>query len=249
MNSVKSLNIDNFGKPFNIDYALNRIKTMNETEIQNILAEQLFNYKIYTVLPNIYFGSSNHECDLIVVSKNGIVSEIEIKRSISDLKNDKNKRHHRFTETKIHYKYFCIPEFLYEKALEHIPSEYGIITINARRDDLIECWGSNPVYLTNRIGLPSGSIYAKIVRKPKPNKNCKNKISHDSIVTLLHLAMYRVWMPRCNITEYQQTQSHKDYLVELHKSYERYYKFRDKARDTNTREYKYVYEIFHRKEK
>lgn len=73
-----------------------------------------------------------HECDMLVLSKLGYLTEIEIKRSWSDFLKDFNKTHSRESMGIIKYFYCCIPESLLKKAydkLEEINRDYsGIIT-------------------------------------------------------------------------------------------------------------------------
>jgi hypothetical protein len=81
------------------------------------------------IIPNVSWGFCIHECDLLCVSKNGYLTEIEIKISLSDLKKDLEKRHgHR--DDRIKYFYFAIPSKL-AKHIEYIPARAGIFVINS----------------------------------------------------------------------------------------------------------------------
>ena len=72
-----------------------------------------------------------HECDMLVLSKSGYLTEIEIKRSWSDFLAD-FKKDHLHEGKLIKYFYYCIPECLLEKAylkLEELKVSYtGIVT-------------------------------------------------------------------------------------------------------------------------
>lgn len=101
----------------------------------------------------------NHECDCLVMTKSGYLSEIEIKRSYSDFLSDFKKKH-KHDDERIKNFYYCVHENFYEKVLNKlielnlVPS--GIYTYN---DDC---------YLSCKIG--HSKIYNQIVEnngKPK----------------------------------------------------------------------------------
>ena len=53
----------------------------------------LFEYRRCVIVPNISWGFKIHECDMLVIRQTNYAVEIEIKRSISDLKADFKKKH------------------------------------------------------------------------------------------------------------------------------------------------------------
>lgn len=61
-----------------------------------------------------------HECDMLVCSKSGYLTEIEIKRSWSDFLADFKKKHHHESEGLIKYFYYCVPDSLYEKVRDYL---------------------------------------------------------------------------------------------------------------------------------
>nr|DAW63151.1 MAG TPA: DNA repair protein MmcB-like protein [Caudoviricetes sp.] len=73
-----------------------------------------------------------HECDMLVLSKSGYLTEIEIKRSWSDFLEDFNKKHSHESMGLIKYFYYCIPESLLKKAYDKLEEKNrnysGIIT-------------------------------------------------------------------------------------------------------------------------
>jgi hypothetical protein len=97
-----------------------------------IALSRKFDYRQNLIVPNVSWGLWLHECDLLIMSKSGYLTEIEIKVSTSDLKKDAQKRHGHHNE-KIKKLYFAIPE----KLLKHesfIPERAGIIIYNSERD-------------------------------------------------------------------------------------------------------------------
>lgn len=107
-------------------------------EIEVALAKhQAFNYLKNIVAYNVT-GISEilplfHECDMLVLSKSGYLTEIEIKRSYQDFLNDFKKKHNHPTNGLIKYFYFCVPKSIKDKVYDFLyeKKEYrysGIIT-------------------------------------------------------------------------------------------------------------------------
>lgn len=75
-----------------------------------------------------------HECDMLVLSKSGYLTEIEIKRSFSDFIADFKKKHHHESAGIIKYFYYCVPEKIYDKVCNELlnrdVSYSGIITFD-----------------------------------------------------------------------------------------------------------------------
>jgi len=76
--------------------------------------------------PMIWKNIVNHECDMLIVTKNRYLTEVEIKISLSDLKAD-FKKEHQHKDENIKNFYYAFPEEMKEKALELIPEECGIL--------------------------------------------------------------------------------------------------------------------------
>jgi hypothetical protein len=87
----------------------------------------------------IYIADEVEYSDFLIINKNNIITEIEIKISISDLKADFKKEIHKIIKVdknidwvKSNYFYFCVPEEISEKALNIISDEdnrYGLYII------------------------------------------------------------------------------------------------------------------------
>lgn len=88
-------------------------------------AARYFGIRQNLIVPNVQWGLWIHECDLLIMSQSGYLTEVEIKISASDLKKDLLKEHgHR--DDRIKKLYFAIPE----KLLKHenkIPARAGIL--------------------------------------------------------------------------------------------------------------------------
>jgi len=97
-------------------------------EMEYIIANH-FGIRTNLIVPNVSWGLGIHECDLLICTKSGYCTEIEIKISAADLKKDKEKQHGHNSD-KIKYLYFAIPDYLNtEEIISHIPERAGILTI------------------------------------------------------------------------------------------------------------------------
>lgn len=93
--------------------------SLSVQQIQLALYRHLFDGRSETVVPNVSWGLLEYEADLLGISQSGQVTEVEIKRSLQDLKADFRK-HHRHDDSCVTYFYYCVPECLEEQAKEAI---------------------------------------------------------------------------------------------------------------------------------
>ncbi len=89
-----------------------------------------FDYRRNLIVPNVSWGLGLHECDVLIMSNHGFLTEIEIKVSLQDLKKDL-KKSHGHNHKKIKYLYFAIPSKL-AKHIEYIPQKAGILVVNSK---------------------------------------------------------------------------------------------------------------------
>lgn len=64
-------------------------------------------------------GLVQHECDVLIMARNGYLTEVEIKRSYTDFLNEFKKSHNHLDDTvqKIHKFYYCVPKSIVEKVI------------------------------------------------------------------------------------------------------------------------------------
>lgn len=154
---------------------------MKTIEIE-LAVVRLFGKREHVIVPNISWGFDGiHECDLFIVSKSGYATEVEIKTSISDLKNDAKKQHGHISD-KIRELYFAIPESLHEKALPHIPEHAGVILVSSVQ----------------------GALSAKIVRSAKVN--FAKKLTIEQQFQIARLGTMRIWNLKSKLLTYQNNQ-------------------------------------------
>lgn len=90
-------------------------------------------------IPNVVlFDKGRTEVDLLIITQNNTLIEVEIKVSIQDFKKDfqKKKFHNHEDISRI---YFAFPLTLFEKykdfILDKLPKEFGIITVKGINQD------------------------------------------------------------------------------------------------------------------
>lgn len=114
----------------------NTERSLDEIEVA-LAKHSTFNYLKNVVVYNVHgWGSElyiGHECDMLVLSKAGYLTEIEIKRSWTDFVAD-FKKDHSHDANLIKYFYYCVPESLLDRVydkLEELNVEYsGVITFD-----------------------------------------------------------------------------------------------------------------------
>ena len=160
---------------------------MKTVEMEIHLAKH-FNIRTHLIVPNVSWGLSIHECDLLILSKAGYATEIEIKISKADLKKDKFKSHGHLSK-KIKNFYYAVPEKIaIEYVEEHVPERAGIIVVNAKgrckivrkcivNKDAIK-FSEKDRYKMARLGaLRIWNLKKNVVKKDKLIKELKDKAS------------------------------------------------------------------------
>lgn len=125
-----------------------------------------------TVVHGVRWGAMPHECDVLILSKAGYATEVEIKVSKQDILAEKKKKHNH-ESNKVKYFYFAVPERLVEFALENIPERAGLLSVRNMKN-------------------------VRVVRKPKKNKKCR-KWTKQEICGLRRLGTMRIMNLKYNI--------------------------------------------------
>jgi hypothetical protein len=124
-----------------------------------------FNPRQNLIVPNVSWGMFNHECDVVVLTKAGYATEIEIKVTKRDLIKD-GQKWHGHNDEKLKFLYFAIPDYL-ESCVDYIPERAGIFFV-------------------------SQSLRCREVRKPVQRKN-PYKFSDHERYKLARLGALRIW--------------------------------------------------------
>lgn len=146
-------------------------------DIEVVIAKR-FGYRTNVIVPNVSWGFGlNHECDMLILSNAGYLTEIEIKVSKSDLKADLLKSH-KHQSRQIKSLYFAYPESMSD-CDEFVPKEAGIFHIYENT------WMSGGVM--QNFGLASRLI------RPCVNRKRTEKISDSKKMELMRLGCMRIW--------------------------------------------------------
>ena len=160
-------------------------------EIEYWLAKHL-NYRQNLIVPNVSWGMGfRHELDLLVVRKSGYAIEVEIKRSLHDLKAELKKRHSHgstgHSSPDIRELWFAFPAKIKQAAQEFLAEHYpyaGQLSYELREAKT----GHNGFYsykLPRRLNI-------KTEKRAKIN-TAASPLSEKERGVLLRLASMRVW--------------------------------------------------------
>lgn len=162
---------------------------LNESLIAAELAMNTFNKKYLMVVPNCYW--TGNECDLLIVTENLRIIDIEIKTSKSDLFADlvkdkwfqnwdykidgprtgdyRERQRKREWPKKVWKHYYVMPSYIWDdKFLEKLPNKSGIMLINEE------------------------TMAIKVIRKSSPNKDAK-QIDAEDAIDIARLISLRMW--------------------------------------------------------
>jgi hypothetical protein len=150
-------------------------KSISTIEIELAVATY-FGIRKHIIVPNLSWGFGIHEMDLAIITKNGLLKEIEIKISKSDLLADFKKGHNHIDRgNRITELYYALPNSLFNKCINIIPADAGIIVCER---------------YTNYYGNEVVGAYIK--REAKKIKNSR-KLTTDEQLKIARLGCMRIW--------------------------------------------------------
>lgn len=149
---------------------MNTKLTIDEIELA-IVNSTLFNKRTDIFVPNVSWGLLNHEADLVIMTKSGYLTEIEIKRSWEDFKAD-FKKDHQHDDEKVYKFYYCVPSSIKDKVIELLRSKYEYI----------------PAVLSY---TDEGGVYD--LRVGNPYTKGARKLFLEEQLTIARLGCMRVW--------------------------------------------------------
>ncbi len=83
----------------------------------------IWNPRADLMVPNVSWGLLPYEADFIIMTPNGYLTEIEIKRSFEDFKAD-FKKGHKHDDERIYHFYYCVPVSIKDKVIEFLDESY-----------------------------------------------------------------------------------------------------------------------------
>lgn len=141
-----------------------------------------FNFRNNLVVPNVSWGMLNHEADIIVMSKSGYLTEVEIKRSWADFLADFRKKHDH-QDSLVSYYFYAVPSSILDKCrakLEEVDpfKRWGLLSYSEETftDGDVDCW-------VNLQYLPSNST----------QHNPSKKLTLEQQYQLARLGNMRSW--------------------------------------------------------
>jgi len=152
------------------------IKTAKITTVGMELAlSSYFDYRTNLIVPNVSWGMNIHECDLLVVTKAGYCTEVEIKVTRADLRADA-KKWHGHNSPMLKSLWFALPDYL-DHCLEFVPARAGILLVRAE---------------PNIRGVYPHFPRIRVVRNPEINKNAP-KLTESQRYKVARLGALRIW--------------------------------------------------------
>lgn len=183
--------------------------TLTIEQIMNRLAHtDAFNLRRNVVVPNVSWGLLYYEADFVSMSKNGYLTEVEIKRSWQDFQKDFKKRHHH-DDPRVSYFYYCVPKSIEKKVMdalyvfeelpntfqkhkivgikEGVPVNAGLITYDNHD------WQGN---VCDYVNIDFATIAGR--------RKAARKLSDGEQQKLAHLGCMRIWDLYDKISKLQQ---------------------------------------------
>ena len=131
---------------------------------------KFFNRHQNIIVPNVYWGLNfKYEIDLLVLSQSLYATEIEIKISKSDIKQDLNKSCYAHKSNRIKKFFYAVPDYL--ENCKYLPTDCGLIVVKKINHLRYKCI---------------------IKRAPRLNKNAR-KFTESEYIKLLKLSYHRMW--------------------------------------------------------
>lgn len=169
-----------------------------ETGIARALAQQHFKRRYLCLVPNCNW--TGHECDMLAVTENLRIVDIEIKISRADLKADAKKQkwwHRAYNwpyQARGRYESLQHGAPAPDRRLSHpakVWKHYYALPAEIWKDDLLDALGSpdsGVLLLVERNGL----IFVNVKRRAKPAKNA-DVLTPAQAIDIARLASLRMW--------------------------------------------------------
>ena len=126
-----------------------------------------FDYIKNIIIPNVFI-SPQHECDLLIITKAGYCTEVEIKVSKADMIKDLSKPHNHNNE-KLKFLYYAFSIEIFEECKNFVPEHAGLIKV-----------------------VDNKGYFKAIFERNAIQKPCK-KLTTEEILSLARLGCIRNW--------------------------------------------------------
>jgi len=164
-------------------------------QIQQLIIDYEGGARTNVFVPNVSWGYfKSHEADLLKISKQGYMTEYEIKRSWTDFLADFKKDGTHF-EGKVSHLYYVVPESIKDKCWEHL------MTNPFPEPYLLGRYNSMPpvglMYYTDE-GVIKRSYYAPHLARFTHSNDCDYKLYLEEQIAIMRLGLLRLWTVQPN---------------------------------------------------
>lgn len=163
------------------------------TEITAALSHQIFTRGSLLVLPNTYW--TGNECDLLVVTMNRRVIDVEIKISRSDFRADfkKQKWYHGFDWFRANgVRWYPGARGPRREWPANVWKHYYVMPKSIWSADLMELASPSSGFITIRRHAEYGILVLDVQRNAKPNRQA-DKIDPEDALDIARLSNQRMW--------------------------------------------------------
>lgn len=157
--------------------------TIDKIELA-IVNSGLFNKRTDIFVPNVSWGLLNHEADMVIMTKSGYLTEIEIKRSWEDFKAD-FKKPHGHDDERVYKFYYSVPSLIKDKVIELLRTKLEFIPA-------VLSYTEEGVVTDLKIG--------------SPNTNRGRKLFLEEQLTIARLGCMRVWNLKQKLVDIMHTE-------------------------------------------
>lgn len=159
-------------------------------QIQQLIIKYEGGARANVFVPNVSWGYfKSHEADLVKISKQGYMTEYEIKRSYSDFLADFKKDGTHF-EGKVSHLYYVVPESIKDKCWEFIVNHEFPTPYNGKYSK------QYPVGMMyyNDEGVIRRAYYAPHLARFTNSNDCEYKLYLEEQMAIMRLGLLRLWM-------------------------------------------------------
>ena len=160
--------------------------TLSITQVELGLAKY-FDLRKNIIVTNVSWGMLLHEADLLILSKSGYLTEVEIKRSWSDFLAD-FKKTHTHDDPKISWHYYAVPESIVDRCKEKLAE-----VDNRRKWGLISYADWNGECMPTMVMRPSNHGY----------HSSDKRLYIEEQLQLARLGAMRVWNQKQKLIDYE----------------------------------------------
>ncbi len=162
-------------------------------KIQQLIIKYEGGARANVFVPNVSWGYfKSHEADLVKISKQGYMTEYEIKRSYSDFLADFKKDGTHF-EGKVAHLYYVVPESIKDKCWEFLMQHQFSEPYLRGRYNLLPPVG---LMFYSENGRMSRPFIAPHLARFTNSNDCDYRLYLEEQIAIMRLGLLRLWMKK-----------------------------------------------------